>query len=335
MAAAGEIDVFGKLVAQTVAGKIANAEQIEGLEEMISEAIQPAEKDVVEVMTYAASAPSSPEDGDMYINSSSNKLFVYDEDMGWTEETPDTSVLYLTNDTTHVYAWTGTTFKDVTGEQFIPVRNLTTDLEPYTDKGVYTVRLKNGPILVWYTLVVIGLSSKVTQILSWHDGWKRREKTNSTWGIWETHDYAYKPSSYTSGNFASLDSNGGIEDSGHKHSDYLTQHQDISGKADKVNKVELSTVEESGTATLQPNTYYYNSTARSTNLTVALAPPTDSTIANVYHLRLAIASGSTVTITWPNWQWNGGSAPTITAGKTYEVSILDGVAAFIEVEPLS
>lgn len=38
----------------------------------------------------------------------------------------------------------------------------------------------------------------------------------------------------TSGNFASLDSNGNLADSGHKHSDYLTSHQDISGKADKV-----------------------------------------------------------------------------------------------------
>lgn len=36
------------------------------------------------------------------------------------------------------------------------------------------------------------------------------------------------------GNFASFDSNGNIQDSGHKHSDYLTSHQDISGKADKV-----------------------------------------------------------------------------------------------------
>ena len=34
----------------------------------------------------------------------------------------------------------------------------------------------------------------------------------------------------TNGNFAALDSNGNLTDSGHKHSDYLTQHQDISGK---------------------------------------------------------------------------------------------------------
>ena len=41
---------------------------------------------------------------------------------------------------------------------------------------------------------------------------------------------ADKVSSPTSGNFAALDQNGNLTDSGHKHSDYLTSHQDISGK---------------------------------------------------------------------------------------------------------
>ena len=45
---------------------------------------------------------------------------------------------------------------------------------------------------------------------------------------------ADKVSSATSGNFAALDANGNLTDSGHKHSDYLTSHQSISGKADKV-----------------------------------------------------------------------------------------------------
>ena len=45
---------------------------------------------------------------------------------------------------------------------------------------------------------------------------------------------ADKVESAMDGNFASLDENGNLQDSGHKHSDYLTQHQDITGKADKV-----------------------------------------------------------------------------------------------------
>ena len=46
---------------------------------------------------------------------------------------------------------------------------------------------------------------------------------------------ADKVSSATNGNFAGLDSNGNLTDSGHKHSDYLTAHQDISGKSDLTN----------------------------------------------------------------------------------------------------
>ena len=49
----------------------------------------------------------------------------------------------------------------------------------------------------------------------------------------------------TNGNFASLDSNGNLVDSGHKHSDYLTSHQDISGKADKSSAI--SNITRSGT----------------------------------------------------------------------------------------
>lgn len=45
---------------------------------------------------------------------------------------------------------------------------------------------------------------------------------------------ADKVASATNGNFAGLDSSGNITDSGKKPSDFLTSHQDISGKADKV-----------------------------------------------------------------------------------------------------
>lgn len=39
---------------------------------------------------------------------------------------------------------------------------------------------------------------------------------------------ADKVQNATNGNFASLDANGNLTDSGHKHSDYLTEHQDLS-----------------------------------------------------------------------------------------------------------
>lgn len=48
---------------------------------------------------------------------------------------------------------------------------------------------------------------------------------------------ADKVTGATNGNFAGLDANGNLVDSGHKHSDYLTSHQDISGKVDKTTTV--------------------------------------------------------------------------------------------------
>lgn len=44
---------------------------------------------------------------------------------------------------------------------------------------------------------------------------------------------ADKVSNATNGNFASLDSNGNLIDSGHKHSDYLTQHQSLTNYVQK------------------------------------------------------------------------------------------------------
>lgn len=45
---------------------------------------------------------------------------------------------------------------------------------------------------------------------------------------------ADKVSSAANGNFAALDANGNLTDSGHKHSDYLTEHQSLTGKQDKI-----------------------------------------------------------------------------------------------------
>lgn len=57
---------------------------------------------------------------------------------------------------------------------------------------------------------------------------------------------ADKVSGATNNNFAALDASGNLKDSGHKHSDYLTQHQDISGKADK--SATVSTISYNSTA---------------------------------------------------------------------------------------
>ena len=57
---------------------------------------------------------------------------------------------------------------------------------------------------------------------------------------------ADKVSNATSGNFAALDSEGNLTDSGHKHSDYLTEHQDISGKQDVI--ADLDTIRSGAAA---------------------------------------------------------------------------------------
>lgn len=80
---------------------------------------------------------------------------------------------------------------------------------------------------------------------------------------------------------------------------------------------------------LAPNVLYIFATRTST-LTLTLGTPIVG-IANEYHF--FVVCGSTApTINFPaGITWNGGSAPTIAADKTYEVSILNNVAAYFEV----
>lgn len=73
------------------------------------------------------------------------------------------------------------------------------------------------------------------------------------------------------------------------------------------------------------------------NVTILLATPVDSSIANEY--RFTFVAGSTApNITWPAsvTLWGGNcidnGAPSLTGGKTYEVSILDGRGIIIEFE---
>lgn len=62
------------------------------------------------------------------------------------------------------------------------------------------------------------------------------------------------------------------------------------------------------------------------------AAPEDSTIVNHYYFTFDTPDAAP-TITWPSaiTAWNGGSAPTINASKHYEVSVINGVATFMEV----
>ena len=67
-------------------------------------------------------------------------------------------------------------------------------------------------------------------------------------------------------------------------------------------------------------------------VTFALASPV---VGNLNHYFWTFDTDSTApTITWPSGiTWADGTGPTVAASKHYEISILDGIATFAEVEP--
>ena len=80
---------------------------------------------------------------------------------------------------------------------------------------------------------------------------------------------------------------------------------------------------------LAPNVLYIFDTRTST-LTLTLSTQIEG-IANEYHF-FVICGSTAPTINFPTGIiWNGENAPEIAAGKTYEVSILNNIAAYFEV----
>lgn len=100
---------------------------------------------------------------------------------------------------------------------------------------------------------------------------------------------------------------------------YLTQHQDISGKADKIPRIAKASTDT--TATIEPNKLYVFPEMAS--LTITLAAITDNSIVNEYHF--IFESGSTATTTtFPAIPGLDDFAAE--ANMAYEVSILEGRA---------
>lgn len=79
-----------------------------------------------------------------------------------------------------------------------------------------------------------------------------------------------------------------------------------------------------------PNVFYDLGTL-SGDTTFAFASPSDNTIENEYMFEFTTPS-TAPTITWPNaiTGWSGGTAPTIKASKTYQVSVLNGLGVIAE-----
>ena len=83
---------------------------------------------------------------------------------------------------------------------------------------------------------------------------------------------------------------------------------------------------------MRPN-IFYNLGVLSDDTTFALATPEDNTIVNHYYW--AFETGDTApTITWPASiiAWNTGEAPDIDANYHYEISVLNGIGAYLAVE---
>lgn len=118
-----------------------------------------------------------------------------------------------------------------------------------------------------------------------------------------------------SGDVATLDGNGNLTDSGLSVFDFFVMVEDASTPP----------------ASMAPNNVYQYGTLSGNTTFPPLATPTEPDIANVYCWTFTTPA-SAPTITWPSGitSWAGGSAPTINASKSYEVSVMDGFATIIE-----
>lgn len=160
---------------------------------------------------------------------------------------------------------------------------------------------------------------------------------------------ADKVNNATNGNFAALDSNGNLTDSGHKHSDYLTQHQDLSNYVQKSQtagllkndgtvdttqylsqhqdisgKEDITPIEAvaSGTTaiTAQVNKYYEVAGTVS-SLTVTLPTPTANTEVTMVVVHLTVGANPTILVT-SSATVAYSAAYAVVPNKEYELSCL-------------
>lgn len=88
-------------------------------------------------------------------------------------------------------------------------------------------------------------------------------------------------------------------------------------------------VNQSGDATIAPNVWNVWGEVTSLNVTKGSEI---SGIVNNYMVRFKAGEGCVVNFLDFELQWYGGNKPTWTAGNTYEVSIVDNIALFAEIE---
>lgn len=87
-------------------------------------------------------------------------------------------------------------------------------------------------------------------------------------------------------------------------------------------------VDQEGNALIAPNTYNKWGMVNGT-LTITKGAEIPSVV-NIYIIRFD--AGADCAVTFEGWslKWVGGNAPTLTEGKTYEITIIDNLAMFVE-----
>lgn len=128
-----------------------------------------------------------------------------------------------------------------------------------------------------------------------------------------------------SGGIPKSDLDSAVQTSLGKADTALQEHQDISGKQDKIQVVNKGTGDT--TFTIEPNKFYVWGAVSSLNITLGI--PSDSSVYNEYLFQFA--SGSTATtLSLPSsvkWQ----SEPKVEANRTYQVSIVDNIGLIVGV----
>ncbi len=260
--------------------------------------------------------------------------YVHDEDTDTdtlTEVEPDGKVVYSAydaDDNLHIFLYNVPylEFQDVTNEQVdktIYTNDLDTLITKQLENGIYAVvclvSQQGNAYCDSYTLTVGDSGSTPNRVIESRDGWAQTVLSNGSYQ-WEWHRYSYEGHTH---NYAAA-----------SHTHAIADVTGLQTALDANAGTPTLTIPDTTLAqTLAPNTLYIF-TDRTNNLTLTLGEPLTGKVAE-YHC-LIIAGATAPTITYPNGiTWNGGNPPTIAANYIYELSILESVAAFFEVEPIT
>lgn len=129
---------------------------------------------------------------------------------------------------------------------------------------------------------------------------------------------ADKVNGATNGDFAGLDGNGNLVDTGYNEDDFSL-------------KVVFFDVSTTPSSMLPNKVYRFGTLSGDTTFPAFTDAPSGDTEVKIWCWTFTTPS-TAPTITWPAGitSWAGGSAPTINASKNYEVSVMDGLACIVE-----